>query len=142
MGAVTGIAFSAVAVLGLVERSEAVTVSWNLNCSSGCSAVDGTDGNQRTFTTNVGGLDRVLNVHAFSSTHTDGTGSFLNAFLGFYGGGLGVTSPGSTGIGGDGSGSGNAHTVDNIGRKDMIVFRVPVRRPGLCAAERLSVELW
>jgi hypothetical protein len=123
MGAVAGIAFSAVAILGTVERSEAVTVSWNLYCSSGCSAVDGTDGNQRTFTTNVGGLDRVLDVRAFSSTNTDGTGSFLNAFLGFYGGGLGVTSPGSTGIGGDGNGSGNAHTVDNIGRKDMIAFR-------------------
>lgn len=100
----------------------ALATTWNLNCSSGCSGVDGTDGNQRTFTA-VGG--EVITVQGFSSANSNGTGNFVNSFLGWYSGGVGVTSPGSTVSGGDGSGSNNTHTVDNTGKKDIVVFKFP-----------------
>ena len=100
----------------------AFATTWNLNCSSGCSGVDGADGNQRTFTA-AGG--EILTVQGFSTANSDGSGNFVNAFLGWYSGGLGVTSPGSTSSGGDGDGSGNRHTVDNSGKKDIVVFKLP-----------------
>src|SRR6185295_10376400 len=67
---------------------------------SGNSALDGTDGNIRTFS--AGGVS--VKASAFSRS-TGGVWS--TAFLGSYGGGLGVTDVL------DGTGANNAHTVDN-----------------------------
>jgi len=75
----------------------------------GNSALDGSDGNVRTFTVN--GIS--VRVSAFSRTSA---GVWAPAYLGQYGGGLGVTDSG------EGTGAGNSHTVDNIDRKNYVLF--------------------
>jgi len=54
-----------------------------------------------------------VKVSAFARTTG---GSWSTAYLGSYGGGLGVTD------GADGDGSNNEHTVDNVGRVDYVMF--------------------
>ena len=78
----------------------------------GNTALDGTDGNVRTFTAN--GI--TLTARAFS--RVDGTnGAWSTAWLGSYSGGLGVTDSA------EGNGSGT-HRVDNIGGRDnYVLFR-------------------
>ncbi|WP_137179461.1 SdrD B-like domain-containing protein [Roseomonas sp. AR75] len=76
---------------------------------SGNTATDGSDGNVRTYSS--GGIN--VKASAFSEV----SGGWATAYLGAYGGGLGVTDRG------EGSGSGNAHTVDNVGRENFVVFR-------------------
>jgi hypothetical protein len=79
---------------------------------SGSSATDGTDGNTRSFSS--GGI----NMKANAWSRSDSTGNFAKAWLGSYGGGLGVTDTS------EGDGSGDKHTVDNVGgRNNYIVFR-------------------
>jgi uncharacterized repeat protein (TIGR01451 family) len=77
---------------------------------AGNSALDGTDGNTRTFTKN--GIS--VTTRAFS--RVDGTnGAWARGFLGSYGGGLGVTDSGE---------STSAHRVDNVGGRDnYVVFQ-------------------
>lgn len=77
---------------------------------SGSSATDGTDGNTRTYT--AGGV--TVNANAWS--RDKGTDTWQKAWLGAYGGGLGVTDSSE-------SGSGDTHTVDNNGRDNYIVFQ-------------------
>ncbi len=77
---------------------------------AGSSALDGTDGNIRTFTS--GSVS--VNVSAFSRDKASGVWS--TAYLGSYGGGLGVTDSS------EGDGSGNTHTVDNVGRDNYVLF--------------------
>ena len=119
-----GLGVATMVALALPTSSFAVT--WNFGCTSGCSGTDGSDGNQRTF----GSGSDVLTVRAFATSNIDGTGNFQAAFLGWYSGGLGVTAPGGLSLlpflGGDGDGIFfNQHTVDNIGKKDLIVFKFP-----------------
>ncbi len=76
----------------------------------GNTALFGTAGNLRTFTTN--GI--AVNVSAFSRVKS--SGSWATAYLGLYGGGFGVTD------GSEGDGSNNAHAVDNIGRDNYLLF--------------------
>jgi hypothetical protein len=123
--------------IALAVSANAATVTWTLTsgngaCSLGsgvnlldCSGLDGTDGNERTFTVNIAGEDRVLKARAFTTSNSNGSGPFVPAYLGQYTGGLGVTAPGSVGSGGDGSGGSNQHTVDNIGKDDLVVFEFP-----------------
>ena len=80
---------------------------------SGNSATDGTDGNSRTYSDTLTGVS--VTARAFSQDK--GTNTWQKAFLGAYGGGLGVTD--ST----EGTGSGNTHTVDNVGRNNYIVLQ-------------------
>ncbi|WP_270935706.1 SdrD B-like domain-containing protein [Falsiroseomonas oryzae] len=75
----------------------------------GSSALDGTDGNVRTF--NAGGIE--VKASAFSR---DDAGTWQTGFLGAFGGGLGVTDRS------EGNGSGDTHTVDNIGRDNYVAF--------------------
>ena len=77
---------------------------------SGNSATDGTDGNVRSYTNN--GIS--VNASAFSRDKT--TGAWAKAYLGAYGGGLGVTDSS------EGTGSGDSHTVDNVGRDNYVLF--------------------
>ncbi len=79
----------------------------------GNSALDGTDGNTRTFTSNG------ITVTASAFSRVDGTnGAWSQAFLGSFGSGLGVTDSG------EGNGGGDTHVVDNVGGRDnYIVFR-------------------
>ncbi|MFN6441497.1 MAG: SdrD B-like domain-containing protein [Nostoc sp. DedSLP01] len=75
------------------------------------SALDGTDGNTRTFTKDG------ITVTARAFSRVDGTnGAWSNAYLGSYsGGGLGVTDSS------EGNGSGT-HRVDNVGGRDNYVL--------------------
>ncbi|MBN9518394.1 carboxypeptidase regulatory-like domain-containing protein, partial [bacterium] len=77
---------------------------------SGSTPTSGTAGNVRTYT--AGGVS--VNVSGFS--RDKGTGAWGAAYLGSYGGGLGVTD------GSEGSGGGNEHTVDNVGRDNYVLF--------------------
>ncbi len=77
---------------------------------SGNTALDGVDGNIRTYSMN--GLS--VNASAFSRDKTSGVWS--TAWLGSYGGGLGVTDNS------EGTGASNTHTVDNTGGKDNYVL--------------------
>ena len=102
---------AALFALAVAGQAEAVTVTWNL---TGSDSLDGAEGNERSFPA-AGG--EVLWARAFTTTNTDGTGLFLPAYLGRYSGGLGVTSPG------DGTGASPTNTVDNIGTRDLVVFK-------------------
>ncbi len=95
------------------------TVVYTMNCApcvpakfdfSGNTALSGAVGNIRTFTTN--GLS--VKVSAFSRLKSSAT--WATAYLGSYGGGLGVTD------GGEGDGSANRHTVDNVDRNNYVLF--------------------
>lgn len=76
---------------------------------SGSSPLDGYDGNKRTYT--VGGVTVTLRAFSRSSS------GWAKAYLGAYGGGLGVTDNS------EGNGSDNKHTVDNIGNNNYILFQ-------------------
>ncbi|MFX5157722.1 hypothetical protein ABTC76_20145, partial [Acinetobacter baumannii] len=77
---------------------------------SGSSALDGPDGNIRTYSS--GGIS----VKASAFSRVDGAnGAWSTAWLGAYGGGLGVTDKG------EGSGGSDTHTVDNMGGRDNYV---------------------
>lgn len=82
---------------------------------TGSSALDGPDGNIRTFTS--GGLS----VHVSAFSRDKATKMWSPAYLGAYPGGLGVTDSG------EGDGSGDRHTVDNIGRDNYVLFEFAER---------------
>ena len=65
------------------------------------------------FDTEFGAGGVNVKARAFSR---DTTGGGAEAYLGAFGGGLGVTD------GSEGNGSGNAHTVDNTGRDNYVLF--------------------
>ncbi|MBT9499105.1 MAG: carboxypeptidase regulatory-like domain-containing protein, partial [Zoogloea sp.] len=90
---------------GLTVKSVGATFDF-----SGSSATDGTNGNIRSYTSN--GIS--VNTSAWSRDKTYGTWS--SAWLGSYGGGLGVTDSS------EGSGSDVSHTVDNVGRDNFVLF--------------------
>jgi hypothetical protein len=100
----------------------ALAISWNFECAIFCGLTFGAAGNERSFTS----ASEVLSARAFATPNSDGSGNFLESYLGQYDTGLGVTSPGIALLGnGDGLGLGNSHTVDNNGKHDLIVFRMP-----------------
>ncbi|WP_168215728.1 SdrD B-like domain-containing protein [Roseimaritima ulvae] len=76
----------------------------------GSSSTDGSDGNTRSYS--AGGVD--VDVRAFSRDKSNG--NWAPAYLGSYGGGLGVTDSS------EGSGGSNTHTVDNVGRDNYVLF--------------------
>lgn len=78
---------------------------------NGNTATSGTMGNIRTFTS--GSI--TVNASGFSRDRT--TGAWASAYLGSYGGGLGVTDSS------EGTGANDTHTVDNLdGRDNYILF--------------------
>ncbi len=78
---------------------------------NGSSATSGSAGNIRSFTANG------INVHVSAFSENQNSGAFSAAYLGSYGGGLGVTDPS------EGTGSNNSHTVDNVGgQNNYVVF--------------------
>ena len=58
-----------------------------------------------------------VSVTARAFSQDKGTNTWQNAFLGAYGGGLGVTDSS------EGSGGNNTHTIDNVGRNNYIVLQ-------------------
>ncbi|MDX1926069.1 MAG: SdrD B-like domain-containing protein [Pirellulaceae bacterium] len=84
---------------------------------NGNTATSGTLGNIRTFTSGS------ISVNASGFSRDRATGAWAPAYLGSYGGGLGVTDPS------EGNGAGDAHTVDNLGGRDnyiLFAFNQPV----------------
>ena len=77
---------------------------------NGSSGTDGADGNVRTFTAGA------ISVHASAFSRDKTSGAWSQAWLGSYGGGLGVTDSS------EGSGGNNTHTVDNMGGRDNYVL--------------------
>ncbi len=75
----------------------------------GNTATSGQAGNIITFASGV----IAAKASAFSR---DSAGNWAAAYLGRFGGGLGVTDSS------EGTGSGNTHTVDNLGRNNYILF--------------------
>ncbi len=76
---------------------------------NGNSGLDGPNGNIRSFS--VDGVS--VNASAFSRTTS---GTWNDAFLGIFSGGLGVTDSG------EGDGSNGLHRVDNVGRTNYVVL--------------------
>ncbi|MEJ7594178.1 MAG: hypothetical protein WKF77_21780 [Planctomycetaceae bacterium] len=76
----------------------------------GSSATDGSDGNIRTFSAGS------LSVKASAFSRVDTSGVWSTAYIGRYGGGLGVTDSS------EGDGSSDRHTVDNVGGRDNYVL--------------------
>ncbi|GBF79047.1 Ser-Asp rich fibrinogen-binding, bone sialoprotein-binding protein [Aphanothece sacrum FPU1] len=97
-------------VVGTVAASTTTLGSAGTFSLDGNSALDGPDGNIRTFTATNG-----VQVKASAFSQLNGT-TWSNAYLGSYGGGLGVTNPN------EGDGSNNMHVVDNSGSNDYILF--------------------
>ena len=91
---------------GIIEPTECPPSTFVFH---GSTPTDGYNGNIRTYTVN--GVS--VNVSAFSRTSA---GSWASAYLGVYNGGFGVTDSG------EGDGSGNRHTVDNIDRNNFVLF--------------------
>jgi hypothetical protein len=89
----------------LVTAGAAVTFDF-----SGNTALDGTDGNIRTFTSGS------LSVKASAFSRDKSTGAWAAAYVGSYSGGLGVTDSS------EGTGANNQHTVDNSGRDNYVLF--------------------
>ena len=85
-----------------------VCSTFNFN---GSSALYGTAGNIRTYTMN--GIS--VKASAFSRVRGAG-GAWASAYLGAYGGGLGVTDSS------EGTGDNNTHTTDNIDRDNYVLF--------------------
>lgn len=89
--------------------------SCNLGAGAGaldCVGTDGTDGNERVFTSGT----ETLRARAFSAQTNTGGGNFILAYLGQYsGGGLGVTNSSE-------DGSSPNHGTDNAGRDEAVVF--------------------
>ena len=78
---------------------------------SGNTALDGPDGNVRTYSASG------LSVHVSAFAREKGAnGAWSTAWLGAYGGGLGVTDSQ------EGNGGNNGHTVDNICRDNFLMF--------------------
>ena len=80
---------------------------------SGNSATDGYDGNSRSYTDALTGVS--VSARAFSQDK--GTDNWQKAYLGAYGGGLGVTDSS------EGNGYGDSHTIDNVGRNNYVVLQ-------------------
>ncbi|OCQ90549.1 hypothetical protein BCD64_28195 [Nostoc sp. MBR 210] len=98
-------------VTGTVAPSPVSTGSRTTFDFDGNSALDGTDGNTRTFTKDG------ITVTARAFSRVDGTnGAWSAAYLGSYGGGLGVTDSS------EGNGGNNTHVVDNVGGRDNYVL--------------------
>ena len=117
-----GFALGIITAVAVALPVPALALSWNFECAIFCGLTFGAAGNERSFTSG----SEVLSARAFATPNSDGSGNFLAAYLGQYDGGLGVTSPGVALFGnGDGLGLGNSHTVDNNGKHDLIVFRLP-----------------
>ncbi len=98
--------YTASGVAETLTTSGTETTTFNL---SGNSGLDGTDGNIRTFSADG------ISVNASAFSRSDG-GSWAEAFLGSFSGGLGVTDTS------EGDGSNGLHRVDNIGRDNYVLF--------------------
>lgn len=96
------------AALAFTPAASALAAT-TISFTGGSSALDGTDGNIRSFSS--GGI--TVQASAFSYN----VNTLEKSYLGWYSSGLGVTNQGE----GDGSSS-KSHTIDNVGRSDFIAL--------------------
>lgn len=96
--------------------AQAADLLWDFTtgCTVECGDLDGTDGNTRVFTADDGST--TVTVSAWSRTVGTDNLLFENAFLGQYSAGLGVTNQD------EGTGGSGKHTLDNVGRLDIMAF--------------------
>jgi hypothetical protein len=101
---------------------------WALTSGSQCSTSGSSFGNSRTCNTSGGGSPTVT-ATAWSNTKNSSNTFLENAFLGVYGGGLGVTNrdygPNSTDDQNEGTPTNTIspeHAVDNNQRRDSVLF--------------------
>lgn len=111
-----GVAAIGLLVAGMAgaQPAQAAYIYWSFagGCTVNCG-LDGPDGNTRTFTASDGMT--TVTVSAFSLTGNSND-EFETAFLGHYSYGLGVTNQD------EGAGYSGRHTLDNVGRLDVMVF--------------------
>ncbi len=108
---------SDIVILGSGENNTTVDAGYYKSSMNVCvnlflegnTATSGTAGNVLTFSS--GGIS--AKASAFSR---DSNGKWSTAYLGRYSGGLGVTDKS------EGNGSGNTHTVDNLGSVNYVLF--------------------
>lgn len=110
---------TAITLLGIAGTANAAThfnFSSTTNCqgNGGCGAVDGPDGNVRTFS--AGGI--VLQATGWTTSAADLSAPRTPSWLGQYASGLGVTNPSESGFF-------NSHVVDNLGHYDFVQFQFP-----------------
>ncbi len=96
---------------GIVQTLQGSSGSATTINFSGSSSQNDTDGNVRQFS--AGGVS--VKTTAFSREKGN-NGQWSSAYLGSYGGGLGITDSS------EGDGSSNMHTVDNVGRDNYVLF--------------------
>lgn len=92
----------------MASPASAGAITWTF--TGGNSSVDGTDGNVRSFAGN-GGINALASAYSTGGSNS----TFLQAYLGWFSPGLGVTDTAE-------SGSGGSHTVDNSSRVNFVVF--------------------
>jgi hypothetical protein len=95
---------------GTVQSLNTLGSATTINMA-GSSSTDGSDGNSRSYSANG------VTVNASAWSREKGGDTWAKAWLGTYGGGLGVTDSG------EGSGGSDSHTVDNNVRDNYIVFQ-------------------
>jgi hypothetical protein len=93
-------AVAAMVLTGLVASGTAAATTWT---TTGSSSISGSYGNSRSFTSSG------VTLTATGWSNTGAGGAIQDAYLGAYGGGLGVTNRS------EGNGGNNTHQVDNGG---------------------------
>lgn len=109
-----GAAFSVLALTAGPAFAAAYDFAWHTTPGNETGIAGGL-----SFTDGDGfGNNSVLKARAYSTTMDNGTGSFITRTLGIYSGGLGVNS----GSGGDDPNTNPHHSLDNVGKNDVILF--------------------
>ena len=109
--AVMGVALLGMATVSAANVAHAALLTWDF--SGGSNSTTGAYGNTRTFVANDGVT--TLTATAWGRTVGSSNTLFESAYLGHYSAGLGVTDR-------DENGSNASHTLDNVGRLDVIAF--------------------
>lgn len=104
-------AFVLAGALACASPALEAAVIWDLNNLS--TPTSGTYGNVRTFLGSDSQTETRVSAFAQISTATT---QLETAYLGAYGGGLGITNRG------EGTGGSNSHTMDNRGRLEFMLF--------------------
>ena len=111
-----GSALAAVLMCGMAmaQPAQAGMIYWNFGhgCSLHCG-LDGPDGNTRTFTASDGATSATVSAWSFTGNANT---QLETAFLGRFWSGLGVTNRH------EGNGGNGMHTLDNVGRLDIMAF--------------------
>jgi hypothetical protein len=104
------LSLAAAATAAILAISSPAQASVTISFTGGNSALDGTDGNIRSFGPTGG-----IRVQGSAFDYNPVTNAIQTAYLGWYSSGLGVTNPNENGLN-------NTHTTDNQGQYDFILL--------------------